>query len=271
MFRRWQAVFIVAAVPAFLAPSAAQTTRYVPASAGTPGYDTIQAAIDAATPGNTVLVHPGVYAENIDFVGKAIIVTGTAPTDPAVVAVTVIDGGASGSVVTFASGEGPGAVLRGLTITNGKALEGGGVHCSTSSPTIQHCAIVANAAVGGGAALGGGVYWYDSSPTLSNCTIAGNTSEGAGGGIAGSTGPGAGTATGCNISGNTAAEGGGVWFSSCSPALANCTVTRNSAAVAGGGVCCVFYAFPSVSQCTISHNSAPQAEECTVSGTAPPF
>lgn len=82
-------------------------------------YPTIQEAIDAAEDGDTIVVEPGTYQENIDFKGKNITLRSTDPEDPAVVEETVIDGGDDGSVVTFQSGEGEGAVLSGFTITGG--------------------------------------------------------------------------------------------------------------------------------------------------------
>ena len=51
-------------------------------------YHTIQAGIDAALPGDIVLVEPGTYLENIDFQGKAITVRSKCGSDN-----TVIDGG----------------------------------------------------------------------------------------------------------------------------------------------------------------------------------
>lgn len=105
-------------------------------------YPTIQDAIDAALAGDNVLVSPGIYEENIDFLGKAIHVNGVGGS-----AHTIIDGGMKGSVVTFKNGEDLQSILSGFTITNGLGakvtngvqsfLYGAGIYCDGSSPFIH--------------------------------------------------------------------------------------------------------------------------------------
>ena len=87
---------------------------------------TIQAAINSAVDGDTVLVAEGTYYENIDFKGKAIVVASHFLTDGDETHVdsTIINGSHSsdpsqGSVVYFASGEDTTSVLCGFTITGG--------------------------------------------------------------------------------------------------------------------------------------------------------
>ncbi|MHC4944370.1 MAG: right-handed parallel beta-helix repeat-containing protein [Planctomycetota bacterium] len=106
-------------------------------------YPTIQQAIDAAVHGDTVLVAPDTYVENINFLGKAISVKSEKGAE-----LTVIDGGQADSVVTFDHMEGIQSVLDGFLITNGDASYGGGINCRYgSSPTIKHNLIDDNSAI----------------------------------------------------------------------------------------------------------------------------
>jgi hypothetical protein len=129
-------------------------------------FSTIQAAIDSSADGDTIIVQPGTYAENIDYNGKAITLTSTNPLDAAVVASTIIDGNLNGSVVTFDSGETPNSVLTGFTIRNGSGTlingkrYGGGIYCGfQSTPTIARNKIMNNTAD-----VGGAIYIYGNTP-----------------------------------------------------------------------------------------------------------
>src|SRR3954465_7558775 len=77
---------------------------------------TIQAAINAATNGDTVLVADGTYKENINFNGKLITVTSQHGASK-----TTIDGGGVNTVVLFVTNETSASILNGFTITNGSA------------------------------------------------------------------------------------------------------------------------------------------------------
>ena len=104
---------------------------------GTQDYTTIQDAIDNADNGDVIEVQPATYYERINFYGKAITVTGTDPNNINVVYATVIDGGLSGNVVTFDSGEDNSSVLKGMTVQNCDK----GIYCYYSDPLILKCVI----------------------------------------------------------------------------------------------------------------------------------
>ncbi len=151
-------------------------------------YPTIQEGIIAAEDGDIVLVQPGIYVENINFMGKEITVGSLYYTteDTTYISQTIIDGDQSGSVVTFNSGETDSARLTGFTITNGlnasATFGGGGIAVfNSSSPTLDHLQITANYA-----AKGGGIYAYDSAPFMSDLVIFANeapNTSGSGGGL----------------------------------------------------------------------------------------
>ncbi|RLI43691.1 hypothetical protein DRO69_09035 [Candidatus Bathyarchaeota archaeon] len=72
-------------------------------------YPTIQAAINAASPGDTIIVTHGTYNENL-LVNKSISIIGENP------ATTIIDGGQRGNAINVVSS---GVVISGFTIQNG--------------------------------------------------------------------------------------------------------------------------------------------------------
>lgn len=90
---------------------------------------TIQAGIDAAVDGDTVLVAPGTYIENINFIGKDVLVTSSLGADSTKIQANDVDS----AVVYLVSHETRAAVLDGFTITGSNF---GGVFCDSASPTI---------------------------------------------------------------------------------------------------------------------------------------
>ncbi len=188
---------------------------------------TIQDAIKASAQGDTVVVRPGTYVENVNFNGKAITVR--SELGPRV---TVIDGNQTGSCVTFFSLEAADSVIEGFTLTNGSGDliwgEGGGVHCnSSSSPTIRNNVIVKNTSL-----CGGGI----SCNTKSSPVIIGNL-------IMDNDGPSA---------------GGGIFcLTSSSPHIVNNIITGNHVANATGGAIYIGYSSdPVITNNTFFANSA---------------
>ncbi|MCH7701804.1 MAG: right-handed parallel beta-helix repeat-containing protein [Planctomycetes bacterium] len=161
--------------------SAGAAAQFVVDPSGSGTHLTIQSAIDDATDGVEIIVTPSIYLENINFLGKAITVRSTAPTDPDVVEATQVDGQAGGHVVIFDSGEGSDSLIEGLTITNGNDTYGGGIYCvNGSSPTIRLNQITDNFTVLHGTAI----YCAEgASPLILDNEITDNVSEGRGAGI----------------------------------------------------------------------------------------
>ncbi len=223
------------------------------ATINVPGdHSTIQAGIIAAANGDTVLVQPGTYEENINFTGKLITVASEFlnTQDPTYISTTIIDGTSSGSVVTFNNGESSSSILCGFTITNGSAGSGGGIYCNGSSPSLENLTISDNSAN-----IGGGIYFNLSSSSLRNVTITSNTGGNHGGGIyCSNSNP---SLENVTISDNnvTNYDGGGIWCNQSNPVLQNVSISDNSAYMYGGGIYCDS-SNPSLENVTISENNA---------------
>ena len=218
-------------------------------------YCSIQTAIDNAVHGDEIVVAPGTYFEAINFLGKAITLRSSGGAD-----VTVIDANRMGSVVVCESGEGPGTVLEGFTITGGEGNDdGGGMRNISSSPTVNNCTFSGNTAPG----EGGGMSNSNSSPTVTNCTFSGNTVNPGGGGGGMSNSNSSPIIINCTFSGNTSevsdccGRGGGMINFNSNPTVTNCTFSNNRADTHGGGM----YnsdSSPTVTGCTFIGNKATQ-------------
>jgi predicted outer membrane repeat protein len=210
---------------------------------GTAGFNNIQAAIDDANSGDTIIVADGRYAGDgnwdIDFKGRAITLRSENGPENC-----LIDCNATESEphrgFYFHSGEDANSIVSGLTITGGYAPEEEYVYLEY--PVKRSC--------------GGGIYCTGSSPTIINCKIKGNSAKVDGGGVY-LQGAGAPRLIGCTISENRAGNiGGGMAAAYCSGWTHNCVISNNSAGSAGGGVGFWYAGAPMLSYCRISENSA---------------
>jgi serine protease len=215
----------------------------------------IQSAIDVATAGDTVLVAPGTYVENINFQGKAVTVESEQGPEA-----TVIDGNLAGPVVTFTSGEGQSSILRGFTLQRGLASNGGGVRINASSPTVDGNIITNNMACGSG----GGVEADNSSARIEHNLITNNgqwsdCSGGPGGGGIGLVGAGQTQILDNTIMGNSwsSSSGGGITlFAAGAPVIRGNVIKANSAFESGGGLWIVNQSDASIVQNLIVDNHA---------------
>jgi len=140
---------------------------------------TIQDAINNAQEGDTILISPGRYQENLVIDGKSINLEGDNTTEAA----AILNGGNKGPCLILKNGSN--GKIQGLTIQNGNAHgngdEGGGIACYQSDPAIINNIFKNNAADKG---MGGGIFCHESSPTIENNKFYGNRAEkGEGAGI----------------------------------------------------------------------------------------
>ncbi len=245
-------------------------TLYVPSQ-----YFRLQAAIDAAHPGDTIIVAAGTYNDyNLYsptvWIGKDLTIKGAGP----------------GKTILLSNGEErclttqnltSASSISGFTFENGAQAGGAGMLNTNCSLTINNCEFAYNqAAVGGGMfndggnprisnctfhnnvaiSNGGGMYNNNDSPTVTNCTFTANTAGVYGGGMNNTGGnP---TVTNCTFQNHQATAGGGMANQTSNPKVTNCIFLNNMAFAAGGGMHYDFTSQVYVTNCTLVGNSVVQ-------------
>jgi len=156
----------------------------------------IQEEVDAANPGDTIIIAAGTYKENV-HINKSLTIIGAGEDK------TVVDGNHASSVFTI--GPNIDVTLSGMTIRNGNP-----------SPSIYQA--------------GGGIYNLGTL-NVEDCTISGNTAT-YGGGIRND---GILTMNGGSITGNTARDAGGI-YNPGTMIMNRGIIAKNTAATTGGGI-----------------------------------
>ncbi|MBN2377004.1 MAG: hypothetical protein JXD22_11415 [Sedimentisphaerales bacterium] len=209
----------------------------------------LQPQIDAATDGDVIIVQPGIYTGRLYIKGKNITLASTDPTDPDIVAATILQGVGVGPVVTFDGTEHETCVLTGFTVTGGATSKRGGGICGNGTQAgIFNCTIQDNSA-----AYGGGIDQCHG--RIEQCIIANNSASANGGGFAIC----GGVITNCLVYGNSAASYGG-GLHNCNGSIVNCTISDNKASSNGGGVS---YSRGIITNCVIWGNSMENVFGCS--------
>ncbi len=193
---------------------------------------TVQLAIDGATSGDTVLVRPGTYVENLLLLGKSLriaslsgpeatIIDGSAPTRPDTMSVLCAIGPLELALDGFTLRN----ALGGTTIGQGApGNSGAGLALYSVDGSITNCVIENNYCGGSG----GGIHLFASSPRIADCVIRQNQCLG---------------------------NGGGVDVFVCSPTIERCSITDNGtdSTWLGGGIG-IYFGSPVVRDCEVRRN-----------------
>jgi hypothetical protein len=224
-------------------------------------FPTIQEGLNAAFPGDTILVAAGTYSgvgnRALDFHGRAAHLLGSLGAQQ-----TVIDCEAAERGFYFRSDEDSTSIVEGIAITNADATgfdypfdRGGGAWINYAAPLFRGCIFRSCRAD-----RGGGVWLWYSTGHFIDCEFVENSAD-EGGALAGSHSPV--RFDSCTISRNTADGFGGgtiLEYSDEGATFIDCHLEENDAGSWGSGGASYYYQYRShYADCVISGNSARNA------------
>ena len=255
----FKANFIGLSFRGYLLSTTHEPRTYYVDDDGPADFNNIQAAVDSAYDGDTVVVADGTYTgegnRDIDFLGKAITVKSENGPENC-----IIDCDAMWSDYhcgfDLSSNQDTNSVIDGFTIINGYTSDrSGGIYCRNSALTISNCNISGNAVWGGrGGGYGGGIFLIDGIYSIYNCTISNNSTEyGGGGGI--SCLRSALTVSTCTINVNSGDAVGGIDCEDSIAIISDSTIRGNEGYRGGGGIEC-YQSCMTINDCNICENEA---------------
>eukprot|EP00831_Metopus_contortus_P064734 TRINITY_DN57908_c0_g1_i1.p2 TRINITY_DN57908_c0_g1~~TRINITY_DN57908_c0_g1_i1.p2 ORF type:complete len:374 (+),score=135.82 TRINITY_DN57908_c0_g1_i1:312-1433(+) len=247
-----------------LMSTAAGAATWLVASDGTGDVATIQAALDAAVPGDIIELADGTFAgpgnRDLDFLGKDLVVRSQSGDAEACIIDCQADVDDRHRGVWFHGGETAAARLENLTITGGyvesdsplpDGVGGAVMVMADSAPTLVGLILRENTAMSGGA-----MAIWDASPTITDCQFLENSGWwGSGGAIA-------------------------MYYAELTSPITDCVIRGNGSHQAGGGVSMVTSAV-NFERCVFADNwlthgyggglelyseSVVEAVECTFTG-----
>jgi len=243
-----------------LAVDQARSKTYLLHPDGIGDFAALQPAIIAASHGDTLELAPGTYSGlgnlNLSLQGKSITIISA----DRIAETCVIDCQQQGRALIISGPATETTIIEGITITGGEMENGGGVRCSSSSPTFIRCHLLNNSAAFNGGALvasdntqlrfiqcrfstnqvntggGGGLWITDSSVLFDECEFQDNTID--------------------------RGTGGAIWFGNSAAVFEDCIFTGNTVYTGSGGAVACANSEASFSRCRFSHNV------CTITGGA---
>jgi len=174
--RNFSGLFRLLLIPLLCVPAFAYSATWVVDGAGGGDFPAIQAAVDAAAPGDSILVRPGLYHGMVNV-------------SPEKDGLHLIGGGSPGdvivtadSVVILAVRTDPALRIENLTITGGGTY--GALHVQEAKVEVVNCILRDNCGPGGNRGQGGAIdAVFHSDLLLEECIIENNTDWEAPGGV----------------------------------------------------------------------------------------